>query len=114
MLRRVFGPRSDEVSRGWIKMREMLHSLYSSPDFHMAIKCIVIKWAWHVRERRNAHIICIDNPQGKKTTRKTILKRILEKQDFFHLAQDRGWWWALMKTVLFGSEVVFCSMWSFT
>jgi hypothetical protein len=32
-LSRIFGPRRDEVTRGWGKMRnEELHDLYSSPS----------------------------------------------------------------------------------
>jgi hypothetical protein len=39
MLRRIFGPKRDEVTGGWRKLHnEELHSLYSSPDISAIIK----------------------------------------------------------------------------
>jgi hypothetical protein len=39
MLRRVFGPKRDEVVRGWRKLHnEELHSLHSSPNNIRMIK----------------------------------------------------------------------------
>jgi hypothetical protein len=36
MLRRIFGPKSDNVTGGWRKLRnEELHNLYSLPDIKM-------------------------------------------------------------------------------
>jgi hypothetical protein len=33
VLRRIFGPKRDEVTRGWRKLHnEELHNLYSSPN----------------------------------------------------------------------------------
>jgi hypothetical protein len=33
MLKRIFGPKRDEVTGGWIKMyNEEFHNLYSSPN----------------------------------------------------------------------------------
>jgi hypothetical protein len=39
VLRRIFGPKSDEVTGGWRKLHnEELHNLYYSPDIVMMIK----------------------------------------------------------------------------
>jgi hypothetical protein len=39
MLRRIFGPRSDEVTGDWRKLHnEELHNLYSSPNIIRMIK----------------------------------------------------------------------------
>jgi hypothetical protein len=33
VVRRIFGPKRDEITGGWVKLRnEELHNLYSSPD----------------------------------------------------------------------------------
>jgi hypothetical protein len=39
VLRRIFGPKRDEVTGGWRKLHnEELHSLYSSPSLIRTIK----------------------------------------------------------------------------
>jgi hypothetical protein len=39
MLRRIFGPKREEVAGGWRKMHnEELHNLYSSPNVISVIK----------------------------------------------------------------------------
>jgi hypothetical protein len=39
VLRRIFGPKRDEVTRGWRKLHnEELHGLYSSPSIVRVIK----------------------------------------------------------------------------
>jgi hypothetical protein len=49
VLRRVFGPKKDEVTREWLKLHnEELHDLYSSPTVFRVIKSRRIRWAGHV------------------------------------------------------------------
>jgi hypothetical protein len=49
VLRRIFGPKRDEVAGGWRKLHnEELHSLYSSPDITRMIKPVTIRWTGHV------------------------------------------------------------------
>jgi hypothetical protein len=49
VLRRIFGPKSDEVTEGWRKLHnEELHGLYSSPCIVRVIKTRRMKWAGHV------------------------------------------------------------------
>jgi hypothetical protein len=49
VLRRIFGPKRDEVTGGWRKLRsEELHDLYSSPSIIRMIKSRRMGWAWHV------------------------------------------------------------------
>jgi hypothetical protein len=49
VLRRIFGPKRDDVMGGWRKLHnEELHSLYSSPSINRMIKSSRMKWAGHV------------------------------------------------------------------
>jgi hypothetical protein len=49
VLRRIFGPKRDEVTGGWRKLHnEELHNLYSSPSIIRMIKSRRMRWAWHV------------------------------------------------------------------
>jgi hypothetical protein len=49
MLRRIFGPKRDEVAGGWRKLHnEELHSLYSSPGIIRMIKSRSVRWAGDV------------------------------------------------------------------
>jgi hypothetical protein len=58
VLRRIFGPKRDEVTGEWRKLhREELRDLYSSPSIIRIIKSRRIRWAGHVarmEEKRNA------------------------------------------------------------
>jgi hypothetical protein len=48
-LRRIFGPKIDEVTGEWRKLRnEELNALYCSPTFFQVIKSRKMKWAGHV------------------------------------------------------------------
>jgi hypothetical protein len=49
VLRRIFGPKRDEVTCGWRKLHnEELHGLYSSPSIIRVIKARRMRWAGHV------------------------------------------------------------------
>jgi hypothetical protein len=49
VLRRIFGPKRDEVTGGWRKLHnEELHGLYSSPSIVRVIKARRMSWAGHV------------------------------------------------------------------
>jgi hypothetical protein len=48
VLRRIFGPKRDEVTGGWRKLHnEELHNLYSSPSTIRMIKSRRIIWTGH-------------------------------------------------------------------
>jgi hypothetical protein len=49
VLRRIFGPKRDEVTGEWGKLHnEKLHDLYSSPSVIRIIKSRRMRWAGHV------------------------------------------------------------------
>ena len=49
VLRRIFGPRSDEVTGEWRRLHKgELNDLYSSPNIVRVIKSIRMRWAGHV------------------------------------------------------------------
>jgi hypothetical protein len=70
LLRRIFGPKRDEVTGGWRKLHNVeLHTLYSSPSIIRMIKSRRMRWAEHVtqmRTKRNAYRILLGKPKGKK------------------------------------------------
>jgi hypothetical protein len=53
VLRRIFGPKRDEVTGEWRKLHnEQLHILYTSPNIIRHIKSRKMRWAWHVARMR--------------------------------------------------------------
>jgi hypothetical protein len=59
VLRRIFGPKRDEVTDDWRKLHnEELHNLYSSPSIIRMKKSRRMRWAGHVTRiwRRGMHI----------------------------------------------------------
>jgi hypothetical protein len=53
VMRRIFGPKRDEVIGGWRKLHnEELHNLYSSPSIIRMIKSRRMIWAEHVAGMR--------------------------------------------------------------
>jgi hypothetical protein len=70
VLRRMFGPKRDEVTGEWRKSHsEELHILYCSPNIIRQIKSRRMKWAGHVArmgEERNVYRVLVRKPEGKR------------------------------------------------
>jgi hypothetical protein len=71
VLRRIFGPKRDEVMGGWRKLHnEELHGLYSSLSIiRVMIKARRMRWAGHVArmgEVRGACNILFGRPEGRR------------------------------------------------
>jgi hypothetical protein len=71
VLRRLFGPKRNEVTGEWRKMHNgELHNLYSSLDIIRQMKSWRMRWARHVvhmGEGRHVYRILMGKPEGKKT-----------------------------------------------
>ena len=48
VLRRIFGPKRDEVTGEWRKLHNELNNLYFSPNIVRVIKSRRMRWAGHV------------------------------------------------------------------
>jgi len=74
-LRRIFGPKSDEVTRELRKLHnEEPNDLYSSPDIVRVIKARRMRWAGHgarMGERRAVYRVLVGKPEGKRPHWKT-------------------------------------------
>ena len=74
VLRRIFGPRRDEVRGEWMRLfNEELNDLYSSPNIVRVIKSRRMRWAGHVArmgEERGVYWV-LGETGGKKTTGET-------------------------------------------
>jgi hypothetical protein len=70
VLRRIFGPKRDEVTGEWRKLHnEELRDLCSSPSIIRIIKSRRMRWAGHVErmgEKRNAYRLLVGKPEGKR------------------------------------------------
>jgi hypothetical protein len=70
MLRRIFGPKRDEVTGEWRKFHKVeLYNLYSSPDIIRQIKSRRMRWAGHVArmgEGRNVYRVLVGKPERKR------------------------------------------------
>ena len=68
MLRRIFGPRRDEVTGEWRRMRnEELNDLYSSPNIVRVINSRRMRWAGHVArmgEEREVYRVLVGKQEG--------------------------------------------------
>jgi hypothetical protein len=89
VLRRIFGPKRDEVTGEWRRLHnEELYALYSLRNIIRAIKCRKMRWAGHVArmgERRGAYSILVGEPEERdqledlRVDGKIILKWIFKK-----------------------------------
>jgi hypothetical protein len=114
-LRRIFGPKRDEVTGEWRQLHsEELHILYSSSNIIRQIKSRGMRWVGHVArmgEERNVYRVLMGKPEGKKPLgrprhrwedriRMDLREIGWGSVDWIQLAQDRDWWWALVNMVM--------------
>ena len=115
VLRRIFGPRRDEVTGKWRRVhKEELNDLYSSTNIVRVIKLRRIKWAGHVArmgEERGVYRVLVGKPEGKRPLgrprRRWVDNIRMDLQevrcgymDWTGLAQDRDRWRTLVSAVM--------------
>jgi len=115
VLRRIFGPRRDEVTGEWrILHNEELNDLYSSPNIVRVIKSRRMRWAGHVahiEEERGVYRDLMGKPEGRRPLgrpRHRCVDNIrMDLQevgcgyiDWIWLAQDRESWRTLVSAVM--------------
>jgi hypothetical protein len=115
VLRRIFGPKRDEVMGEWRQLHsEELHSLYSSPDTISQVKSRQMRWTGHVArmgEERKVFKVLVGKPEGR--TQLGRPRRMWEDGngmdlteigfgvvDWIRLAQDRDWWQVVVSAVM--------------
>jgi hypothetical protein len=114
VLRRAFGPKRDEVTREWRKLRnEELNDLYFLPNIVRVVKSRRMRWAGHVArmgENRVVHRVLVGkpermNPLGRPRRRWEDNIKMdphevgASRGDWMELAQDMDRWRALVGTV---------------
>jgi len=115
LLRRIFGPRRDEVTREWRRLHnEELSDLYSSPNVVRVIKSRRMRWAGHVArmgEERGTYRVLVGKPEGKRPLGRprhrwvdnirTDLQEVgYGSVDWIGLTQDRDRWRTLVSAVM--------------
>ena len=75
VLRRIFGPKRDEVTGEWRKLHnEKLNDLYLSPNIVRVIKSRKMRWTGHVArmgESRGVYRFLVKKHEGKSPTGRT-------------------------------------------
>ena len=111
MLRRIFGPRRDEVTG---EGRRLLNDLYCSPNIVRVIKSRRMRWDGHVArigEERGVYRVLVGKPEGKRPlgrSRRRWVDNIRTDlhevgcgyMDWIGLAQDRDGWRTLVSAVM--------------
>jgi hypothetical protein len=115
VLRRIFGPKRDEVTGEWTRLHNKeLNDLYSSPNIIRVIKSRRMRWVGHVAcmgEGRGAYRILVGRPEGRRPLGRhrhrweDNIKMDLQQvkwrgMDWIDMAQDRDRWQALVSAVM--------------
>jgi hypothetical protein len=111
VLRRVFGPKRDEVTGEWRKLhKEELSDLYSLLNIVRVVKSRRMRWAGHVAhmgEGRGVYRFLVGMPEGMRPLGRPRrrwednIEMDLQEMggscgDWMELAQDRDGWRALV------------------
>jgi len=115
VLRRIFGPRRDDVTREWRRLHnEELNDLYSSPNIERVIKSRIMRLSGHVArmgKERGVYTFLVGKPEGRRPLGRPrrrwvdnismVLQEIgCEYMDWIWLAQDRDMWRTFASAVM--------------
>jgi len=115
VLRRIFGPRRDEVTGEWRGLHNgELNDLYSSPNIVRVIKSRKMRWPGHVARMGEEWGVCrvlVRKPEGRRPLRRPSCRWVdnirtdLQEvgcgyMDWIGLAHDRDRWRTLVSAVM--------------
>ena len=115
VLRRIFGPRREEVMGEWRRLHNReLNDLYSSPNIVQVIKSRRMRWVGHVAhmgEERGVYSVLVGKPEGKRplwrprrrwvdNIRMDLHEVGCGYMNWIGLAQDRDRWRTLVSAVM--------------
>jgi len=115
VLRRIFGPRRDEVTGEWRRLHnEELNNLYSSLNIVRVVKSRRMRRAGHVAcmgEQRGVYRVLVGKPEGRRQLGRPrrrwvdYIRTDLQEvecgyMDWIGLAQDRDRWRTLVSAVM--------------
>jgi hypothetical protein len=69
VLRRIFGPKGDEVAGEWRRLHNEELKLYSAPNIIRVIKSRRMRWVGYVArmgEERGAYRVLVGRPEGRR------------------------------------------------
>jgi len=115
VLRRIFGPRREEVMGEWRRLHNQeLNDLYSSPNIVRVIKSRRMRWAGHLArmgKEKAVYRVLVTKPEGKRQLGRprrrwvdnirTDLQEVgCGYMDWIGLTQDRDRWRTLVSAVM--------------
>jgi len=115
VLRRIFGPRREEVTGEWRRLHnEELNDFYSSSNIVRVMKLRRMRWAGHVArmgKERGVYRVLVGKPEGRRPLGRprhiwadnirTDLQEVgCVYMDWIGLAQDRDRWQTLVSVVM--------------
>ena len=115
VLRRIFGPRRDEVTEKWRRLHyEELNNLYSLPNIVRVTESRRMRWAGHVAHmggERGVYRVLVGKPEGRRPLgrprRRWVDNIRMDLQEvgcgymnWIGLAQDRDRWRTLVSALM--------------
>jgi hypothetical protein len=115
VLRRIFGPKRDEVTGVWRKLHNVeLHDSCSSPSIIRIIKSRKMRWVGHLAqmgEKRIVYRLLVGKPGGKRSLGRTRYRLVANLKmdlgeigwsgvDWIVLAHNREKWRSLGNAVM--------------
>ena len=113
MLKKIFGPKRNEITEEWRRLHNEELYMFSSPDVMWATRLRRMRWVRHVAcvAERNLYRVLVGKPEGesplgrprqrRKDNNKISLKGTgCKTMDWIYVVQDRDNWQAFANAVI--------------